>query len=127
MGKVHLNVRSDVGEQVKLIHELYTRVQVGGGSVRPYAQRVGEKKLPVSGYVDELILVSPAAGLNDEEVVRIEGDLRVVVDALEEALGLIEELASLEVDEGRLDPKWKDHPPCEYKPKVKKAKRRSKR
>lgn len=112
---------------MKLVHELYVRAQVGGGVLRPYAQRVGTKALPVSGYIDELLIVCPKTALYEEEVVRIDGDLRVVMEALETALAVIECSAEDAVEQGKLDPKWRSHPPRDGRTAKRRRTRRSRR
>lgn len=91
---------------MKLIHELYTPAQCGGCSLRPYALKLGDKALPVSGYIDELMIIAPENHPHDKEVIIIEGDLAVVHDALNQCLEALNAIATDAVQRGELDPEW---------------------
>lgn len=93
---------------MKLVHELYGRCQVGGGPIRPYARKIGDSRLPVSGYVDELLIVSPALWPHEEDSIRIDGDLLSVYDALTGAINVLQVSIDHAIEHGELDPDWRE-------------------
>lgn len=94
---------------MRIVHELYNRCQVGGGAIRPYARKLTDTSLPTSGYVDEMLILSPAKGFHDTDALYIEGDLQVIHAMLQSALAIVEFAAEEEVKAGTLSPDWKSH------------------
>lgn len=92
---------------MKIVHELHTLPQVGGGPLSPYQNPTGATALPVSGYIDELIITAPSGYETPEEAIYVTGDLVAVRRAFMQAVEILDVIAEDAVKAGKLDPHWK--------------------
>ena len=86
----------------RLIHEIDSPAQAGGGA-RRYVAPIGA---PFSSGMRADIMITVGDTEPPEEIIYVEGDARLVVAALRDAILVIESCAKIWVDDGTLDPDW---------------------
>lgn len=95
---------------MRIIHDIESPAQVGGGSAdrEAYALKVGEKG-PATGFrVHELLITAPDNWGGESESICITGDAAYMRAAFEEAIQVIDLSASFLIENKKLDARWAD-------------------
>jgi hypothetical protein len=93
---------------MRIVHEVHSRFMSGGGCTA-YPPSKGKKR--GSGFSVEVILAPRKhGGLQPREVIYIEVDAKYVLDALRDAVAMIEDVGHDFVKHGKISRHWKRIP-----------------
>lgn len=94
---------------MRIIHDVDSRASVVGGGGRPYGMRKDYEGLPYGFRVDELLIsVPPTFDGEREETIYLSGDAAYLLDALKQAVHVLELSGAFLVERGELAEDWQD-------------------